>query len=394
MNNYKILFSLRVLKSILTSFVDSFFILYFLEISNSNILPLGIYRLVAITTIYGVIFACRNFCKSKHRVILMRLGIVLDFVYFLTIILLKEQIVNYLYIIGVLYGLEEGFYYSVYNILESDGVTNKERSKFTGVYTATKAILSVVFPLVFGSVIYTIGFTNSLFIVLVIVVLRIILSTLFKDENIPEGNKTNMKKFRELIKNNKKVKQMFKVELFNGLTYEGTFSYIVTIYIIRIFSNSFSLGIFTSIFSIITCLLGILFAKCIKPNHYKNIIKISMTFTIISLCIMIYKCNMITVVLFKLFQTFSKSLTDLINGNSEANISNIDILKKEFKVEYFLSSETALFVARIISTSLFISMAFTDSNIIIYIFVVFLILLTKNSIKLQTIIEEENYKNS
>ena len=115
MNNYKVLFSLRVLKSILSSFVDSFLVLYFLSISESNILPLGIYKLVAIFAIYAVMFLARNLCKSKNRVNMIRIGIILNFIYFLTIILLKENVVKYIYLVGLLYGLEEGFYYCVYN---------------------------------------------------------------------------------------------------------------------------------------------------------------------------------------------------------------------------------------------------------------------------------------
>ena len=42
MNNYKVLFSLRVLKSILNIFVESFLVLYFLDLSANNILPFGI----------------------------------------------------------------------------------------------------------------------------------------------------------------------------------------------------------------------------------------------------------------------------------------------------------------------------------------------------------------
>ena len=79
-DNYKVLFNLRILKSILTSFVDSFLVLYFLEVSDHNILPLGIYKLIAVITIYAVIFATRNLAKSTHRVNLMRIGILLDFV--------------------------------------------------------------------------------------------------------------------------------------------------------------------------------------------------------------------------------------------------------------------------------------------------------------------------
>ena len=85
---------------------------------------------------------------------------------------------------------------------------------------------------------------------------------------------------------------------------------------------------------------------------------------------------------------------DLINGNSQANISNIETIKKEYKVEYWLGIETALFIGRIISNMLFIAMAFTNTNIIMYIFIIFLILLATNSIKLQKIIQEEKNKEN
>ena len=137
----------------------------------------------------------------------MRIGIVLDFVYFLTIILLKDQVVDYIYLVGLLYGLEEGFYYSVYNILESDGITNEERAKFAGTYTATESILSIVFPLIFGSLIYATEFLKSLIIVFIIVIIRIILSFIYKDNNIPKSNRTNMKNYFGLTKKDKKFKQ-------------------------------------------------------------------------------------------------------------------------------------------------------------------------------------------
>lgn len=320
----------------------------------------------------------------------MRIGIVLDFVYFLTIIMLREKVVNYIYLVGLLYGFEEGFYYSVYNMLESDGISNSERAKFIGTYTAIQSILSIVFPLIFGSLIYTTGFIKTLIIILVIIILRIILSFKFKDENIPKSSKVNLKEYKSIVKQNTQIRQVYKISFFSGLTYsEGAFAYIVTIYIIKVFSNSVSLGIFTSIFSLISCALGILFAKFIKQKHYKSIIKISMFFTIVALCIMIYRCNMITIILFNLLQTFSKSLMNLINSNSQYNISNIEVLRKEYKVEYWLGIETSLFIGRVISNILFIIMAFTDFNIMIYLFVIFLALFAMNSIKLQEIIKEE-----
>ena len=382
--NYRVLFSLRLLKSILTNFVDIFLVLYFINVCNNNILPLGIYKLVAIITIWLVIFLSRNFCKSKNRIWLMRIGIIMYFIYFLTIILLKEQVVNYIYLIGLLYGLEEGFYYSVYNIIESDGIENKNRGKYLGTYNGWKNIASIIFPIFFGSLIEKSGFINTIIVVLIIVTLQIILSIVLKDNNIPKSKKTNLKKFKNVMKEYPEFKSIIKTNICLGLTYsEGALSYVITIYIIKIFSESVSLGIFTSIFSIISIIIGFLFVKVIKPKYYIKLLCLTLPITIILLCIMLLNCNFITVVLYNLFQTISKLLSDLIRERNVFNFSNIETIKREYKVEYFLTLETALFIGRIISNSLFILMAFLSAEFIMSIFVLFVIIQAISVVKLQ-----------
>ncbi len=382
--NYKVLFSMRLLKGILTNFVDVFLVLYFINVSNNNILPLGIYKLVDITTIWLVIFLLRNYCKSKNRVWLMRIGIVLYFIYFLAIILLKEQVVNYIYLIGLLYGLEEGFYYSVYNTIESDGIENKDREKYLGTYNAWKNIVSIIFPLFFGSLIEKSGFINTIIVVLIIVALQIILSIVLKDNNIPKESKTDLKEFNDVIKEHPELKSIIQTNICSGLTYsEGALSYVITIYIIKVFSESVSLGIFTSIFSVISIIIGFLFVKVIKPKYYIKLLCTTLPITIILLCIMLLNCNFITVVLYNLFQTISKLLSDLIRERNIFNFSNIETIKRKYKVEYFLTLEKSLFIGRVISNTLFILMAFLDANFIMAIFVIFVILQAISVVKLQ-----------
>lgn len=384
LNNYKILFLLRLLKSILNNFVDIFLVLYFIKVSNSNILPLGIYKLVAMVTVWVVMFFIKNRCKENGRIHFMKIGIVLYFVYFLSIIILKEKVVDYIYLIGMLYGLEEGFYYSVYNMIESDGIDNKDRTKYVGVYTAVKNIVSIIFPLIFGGMIQKSGFINATIFALFIVIFEIILSNLFKDNNIPKSNKTNFKEFKNIVKNNKGFKNIMVMKICSGLTYsEGALSYVITIYIIKVFSESISLGIFTSIFSVISVIIGILFIKIIKNKYYVPLMIVTSFTTIVLLCIMLLNCNFITIVLYNLSQTISKGLIDLINEKNIFGFSNIKAIKQEYKVEYFLSIETSLFIGRVISNVLFILMAFTNTQFIMIIFVVFAIMYAASTIMLQ-----------
>lgn len=306
-------------------------------------------------------------------------------IYFLFIIILKEKLVDYIFLIGFLYGLEEGFYYSVYNMIESDGVKNNDRSKYIGTYTLVKNIISIIFPLIFGGIIQKSGFINAALFALFIVVLEIILVNVFEDSNIPRNNKTNFKGFWKVIKNQREFRRIIESKVCAGLTYsEGALSYVITIYIIKIFSESVSLGIFTSIFSIISAIIGLLFVKVIKPKHYNILIISTSIITIILLCILIWNCNFVTIVLYNLFQTISKGLTDLINEKNVSDFSNVRSIKREFKVEYFLSIETALFVGRVISNGLFICMAFTNANFIMIIFVIFAVMRMVSSARLQS----------
>lgn len=88
-------------------------------------------------------------------------------------------------------------------------------------------------------------------------------------------------------------------------------------------------------------------------------------------------------ILYNLFQTISKLLSDLISERNIANFSNIDVIKNKYKVEYFFSLETSLFIGRVISNSLFILMLFLDANIIMLVFVIFVVSQAISVIKLQ-----------
>ena len=383
-NNYNILFCLKIFKNILTTFLETFLILYFFQVSNSNILPIGIYKLLSIITIWLVIFSVRNICKNKQRINLLRIGIILNFLYFFTLIVLKEKVIDYIYLVGILYGLEEGFYYSVYNMIESDGITNNMRQKYVGSTHAVNNILSILLPIFFGYIVLKSGFINSLIIFIILIIIQIILSYLYDDVNLPKHNRVNLTIFKNICHHDKKFPLIFKMKCCEGIVYsEGALKMIISLFIIRVFSDSFSLGIFTSIFSIISALLGWLFIKTIKTKNYKNWIIYSTILTVITLIWVILNCNPLSIIIFNFFQRISKDIINLINEKNIQNIANVPKIKNEYKVEYYLFIETALVIGRIIGSILFILMAFIYNNIILYIFIIFLIMWSYYCLKIQ-----------
>lgn len=384
--NYQSLFALRLLKSTIGIFTSNFLVLYFIQLNNQNILPLGIYYMIVYLTVFLTIFSVRNICKTEKRIYLLQIGILLNFLYFLLLAILKEKIISYVWLLGIVYGLEEGFYYSIYNNFESTGISNQERAKFVGSYTACNAILGILIPIFFGSLISAEGFRQALWVVLILVGFQIACSLIFKDQAIPEKSKTQIRNYEKLIERKKSVQNSYLLSIFEGFIYNGAFSSIITIYIIKVFNDSFKLGMFTAVFSLITCVCGIFFARTVKEESYQKLLRFSTFFMVAGVLFLMIACNVFTIILFNFFQSFAKSLMTLINGKNKFDLTNIPEIREQFKVEYFLGVEGSLLVGRLFGYGLLILFAFASTplqnNLILGVFVVLILGLGNRSIAL------------
>ena len=212
----------------------------------------------------------------------------------------------------------------------------------------------------------------------------IIISFKIKDSFIPKDNKVKLREYLDIIKTNKAIINIYNTNVFSGLTYSsGAFLSIITIYIISVCNNSISLGIYSSIICLIVAILSFLFGYIIKKDKYINIILITSLSSIISLIIMIYNCNLITIVIFNILSKINWEFIYLVNITSQGNLTNINEIKDKYKVEFYQFYELSLFIGRFISFILFILMSFISVNYILPIFIVFLLLLMFNSIRVQ-----------
>lgn len=384
--NYNLLLIMRVLKSILTIFIDSFLILYFMQLSNNNILPVGLFKLFEYTFVMLTIFLVRNLLKNNKRIYLLRIGVFLNLVFFVLLFILNKKASDFSWLLGIILGLEEGMYFSVFNIYESK-IKSSSFARYSGMYTAINSLISILIPFIFGSVMSFKGFDKCLILIFILVLIKIIISFIYQDTNIPKEDKANLREYIKIIKTNKHVLLSHLTSFTNGLTYSGAFNQLITIYIIRVFKTGFQLGIFTSFFAIITSFSSFLFAHFIKKKRYVSLIKISNLLTIIGLIFMVLNCNFYSIILFNFIQSFAKTYSSLINEGNFMITSNLDIIKNHYKEEYFLNHEFFLYIGRSISYIVFCALAFLTNtlyvNIIMIIFILFIILRSILSVALQ-----------
>ena len=168
------------LGKIITIFLDTFLAAYFYKISQQNILYLSLYNIIGwfVATV-GALFV-GDFIKRKNKVNLYRFGMFVKSFYIFLIILLGEKIIDYVWLIGMMFGLATATTGFPFNMMESEQISNDERSKYLGYKSVATEITGLVVPILLGAYITARSYEIAAVLILAFSMLRLILSFLSK----------------------------------------------------------------------------------------------------------------------------------------------------------------------------------------------------------------------
>ena len=150
MSEKKSMFFINILKSIINVYFDTFFVFYFFKVANYEVLPLAKYYLTLYLFVGIGFLLISNVMKKNLKVPYFRIGISLQAIYISLIMLLKENIINYIFLVGIIKGIADGFFHFPKNILDTEKVTNDERQKYNGLIFTIEKISAIVVPLILG----------------------------------------------------------------------------------------------------------------------------------------------------------------------------------------------------------------------------------------------------
>ena len=108
--------AISAMKSVIDKFLGPFLTAYFIQTSKDSLVDLSLYNIFSniVLMIFSMIVS--SFIERKFRIGMFRIGVVLNFGYILTIILLNENIVHYLWLIAILSGMSSTAYWMPYNL--------------------------------------------------------------------------------------------------------------------------------------------------------------------------------------------------------------------------------------------------------------------------------------
>lgn len=347
MKEKKILACINILKKIVGVYFDTFFVLYFFQIANYEVLPLAKYYLTLYIFIGIGFFIIRNPMKKGGKVPYFRIGIALQAVYISLILFLKTDIIHHIYLVAIVKGFADGFYHFPKNIIDTEKITNEGRQKFNGFISTISKIISIIMPLILGILLSFFTYVEIGKIVFILFIIMFILSFFMKDIDYCRDKKFELKKFFKTVRNNVSLKNALMAPFFRGLTYSsGVMSLVITLSKINNFHTNLNLGFVDSLCSFLGLLTCILYTVKVKQKHFSKTIMISGIMFSLSLVLFIINPSREFLILYLILRYSAVEIISLITDYTLSNLSNNEVIKRDFKAEYFFSIDLLYAISR------------------------------------------------
>ena len=343
------LIGIQAIREVIEIFSGPFLTTYFIKTSMDTIGQISVYNIFVYFILMVATASVCHIIKRKYKIEIFRLSVILNFVYILMIIILKEKVLEHLGILAVIYGISVATYWVPLGLFLIKKVKNEKRMAYETKNQMVKTIFKIGIPIVLGGMITISNYYMTAIIVLILSIIQIIFSFWLKPlENTYQ--KFDIKKAWNKIKGTKKIKNMLCIEYLHGLCIaSSSLTVITTILIFNVLKTDLKLGIITSITSALQMLVVYAYNKKKRTKNDKTIILIASIIPMISLSIFLIHGGEITIVLYSILSQIATGFLTVIRTVQVYNIANHKLITIDEQSEFWTIREVCISSGRVTS---------------------------------------------
>lgn len=339
----------HALNNVISVFVSTFLVSYIYSISENYVFNVGLFYMANYIVMGIVMYVVSALIDRTNRVTFYRVAVVIRAIFLVVVIFIGHDLARYVALAGALHGFSEACYWGSYNVMKNELVSRKLMNRYSSFQQADDKIVSVIIPLILGRVMDSESFKASAIIVLVIVVIQLITTmfiTCFKPENASFDMRGFAKHVKDLGDKKPFVKKFFVISFVYGFT--TIINPLITILVMLEYNSNFSLGIFTSIFSLCTVIFIIIFGKFTKHGKRNWLFILSSALVMISAVALIFFMNRATIIIFNgIYSIFKITFEHPFDVSRNLIIKKFDMY--EYIAEFQCIVEECLEVARVVA---------------------------------------------
>ncbi|MDQ1145031.1 YQGE family putative transporter [Bacillus sp. SORGH_AS 510] len=317
---------------------------------------IALYNLAIVVLQLLTFILAGRWAKKIDRVIVLRIGVIFLAVFYLTVLLTGTNASTFLLLLGSLLGIGYGFYWLAYNVLTFEITEPETRDFFNGFLGILSSAGGMVGPLAAGFIItrfekFT-GYTFVFGLSLALFALAVFISFSLKPR--PAAGRYCFRRILEERKLNENWRLVTNAHFFQGLR-EGTFLFVISVFVYISTGSEMALGTFGLINSGISFVAYYLASRLIKKNNRKKAILIGGLILYAAVLIIVWDTNFIKLLIYAgmialayplLLVPYMSTTYDVIGNGWKA---------AEMRIEYIVVREIFLNLGRIVSILSFIA---------------------------------------
>ncbi|MEQ2526195.1 MFS transporter [Robertmurraya yapensis] len=316
---------------------------------------LGMYNLAVVIMQPITFILAGRWAKKIDRVIVFRIGVIFLALFYLTVLLIGTSASKFLLLLGGLLGIGYGFYWLAYNVLTFEITEPESRDFFNGFLGILSSIGGMIGPIAAGFIISKmdkmVGYSIVFGISLGLFSLAVFLSFFIKRR--PAKGKYYFVRILKERKENRNWSLITNANFFQGFR-EGTFAFIISVFVFISTGSELSLGTFGLINSGISFIAYYLVSKLIKKDMRKKAILIGGILLYLSIFVIVFEPSYIKLLIYAgviavayplLLVPYMSMTYDVIGSGWKA---------AEMRIEYIVVREIYLNAGRAVSIVLFL----------------------------------------
>lgn len=257
---------------VISVFKDVFLGIYFLKITDGNIVNVSIYYITHYMT-YLICLLVVNKLRRINLVSMFRIGIFLSLMQCIILLIAGEQISNYIIPFAIFVSFGNAFYYYPQQILVK---RVNEEGNFQNYITKDqilKYVVSIMLPVLLGYCISKNSYDLAFIILILLVSISFIFSLFIKKIDVEHGKISLNKFFTNINKNgNKKLMAWLSFRaLFRALSSFSVLATLITIITFLVVSTELSLGSISSFITVLSILVIYLTNKYVKKEKLAKV---------------------------------------------------------------------------------------------------------------------------
>jgi YQGE family putative transporter len=333
-----------------SSMAGVFLNIYLWRLGNS--LSINAYfQMINFVVIVLSFILCGWLVKKYDRIWIYRIGIGLVSFFYLSVVIVQEQVLVYYVLFAIVHGLVMGFYWTGYTTLMYDVSNSHNRIRFLAINMTVFTLGSLSGPVIAGYLIYVqeglLGYTIVFTIAMILFVIATIISLRISSLHLPKQPLLVMKTLKLLIKH--QIWQKLLVSFLIIGLFQGLMTFLPNIMLYRFVPREDLIGYLGMLYSSTTIAVSMVVSRIAQPHQAKIYIFIGGSLALIGAVQLWIHVSLISLIIFMiLYSTSAPLIWNALTSNYFGVVSRLP-LHGNLRVESIILREVGLNTGRLIA---------------------------------------------